>query len=80
MNRSLVIDHDALPETCSDAAHIPGCPCQAGGDAEFVTLPLNAMRCEVCGHRLDDMDGCDSCAADLEAFGWSDDPDDGGRR
>jgi len=32
-----------------------------------VTLPLNAMRCEVCGHRLDDMDGCDSCAADREA-------------
>lgn len=45
-----------------------------------VTVRLNAMRCEACGHRLDDMGGCDSCAADLEAFGWSDDPDDGGRR
>lgn len=29
-------------------------------------VPLNALRCVVCGHRLDDMDGCDGCAADLE--------------
>lgn len=35
---------------------------------EYVVVPLNAMRCSACGHRLDDMGGCDSCAADLEAL------------
>lgn len=41
----------------------------------FVKTRMNAMRCPVCGHRLDDMDGCDSCAADREAAeteGWDD--------
>jgi hypothetical protein len=33
----------------------------------FVSKMLNEMRCRVCGHRLDDMGGCDSCAADREA-------------
>lgn len=32
-----------------------------------VTKRLDAMRCVVCGHRLDGMAGCDSCTADREA-------------
>jgi hypothetical protein len=72
MNKALVIDHDinaigSCPDDDPAGTHVPGCPCRAGGDAEYVTLRLNAMRCVVCGHRLDDMDGCDSCAADREA-------------
>ena len=59
---------------CIEAGHVDGCPGREGGDHElkfvggpFVSLPMNAMRCVVCGHRLDDMGGCDSCAADIEA-------------
>lgn len=32
-----------------------------------ITKRLDAMRCVVCGHRLDGMSGCDSCAGDREA-------------
>jgi hypothetical protein len=78
-----VIDHDALPETCAEDGHIDGCPGRAGGDHEakfvggpFVSLPLNAMRCVVCGHRLDDMGGCDDCAGDREAAMWEASDDD----
>lgn len=51
-------------EQCHEDGHVDGCPGKAGGDHEYVKLPLNAMRCAVCGHRLDDMGGCDSCAFD----------------
>jgi len=66
------------PETCSEEGHVPGCAGAAGGEHEYVVTRkdvlrrLNAMRCEVCGHRLDDLGGCDSCAADREAQEWDD--------
>lgn len=59
---------------CRRLGHIDGCPGAAGGDHElkftggpFISKPLDATRCVVCGHRMDDMGGCDSCAADREA-------------
>ena len=58
-------------DVCSMLGHVPGCPGRAGGEHEFapvyVTKRMDAMRCIVCGHRLDEMGGCDSCAADREA-------------
>lgn len=60
--------------TCDIPGHVDGCPGYAGGDHElkfvggpFISKPLDAMRCRKCGHRMDDMYGCDSCAADREA-------------
>lgn len=70
-----VHDPEARGQMCSDDAHVKGCPCESGGDPEYVVLPLNAMRCVVCGHRLDDMGWCDGCMADKEAALWGDDDD-----
>ena len=67
-----MLTREALDER-ADAdctGHEPGCPGAVGGD--HVVLRMNAMRCTECGHRLDDMGGCDSCAADREAEGWMD--------
>jgi hypothetical protein len=73
----VLTDGETIP-TCPDD-HVPGCPGPFGGDHEYVVLPMNAMRCSDCGHRLDDMGGCDSCAADIEAAMtermWGDDDD-----
>ena len=52
MNRSLVYDHDALPEVCPED-HVPGCPGRAGGDHEY---RLSYLRCSECGDLLA-MDG-----------------------
>ena len=55
------------PEQCSEDGHVPGCAGAAGGEHEFIVKPLDATRCVECGHRLDEMGGCDSCTADREA-------------
>lgn len=67
----MAVDTFYDPEVCRERGHVDGCPGRAGGDHElafvggpFVSLPMNAMRCVVCGHRLDDMGGCDSCTSD----------------
>lgn len=70
---NLVIDNDALPETCSDAdprgSHVPGCPGMAGGDHEYVTAPLSMLRCDECGDLLDGYGACDIHGPlDIEAF------------
>lgn len=65
------------PEQCHETGHVDGCVGAAGGDHEmafvggpFISKPLDATRCVECGHRLDDMGGCDSCASDREAAEW----------
>jgi hypothetical protein len=59
MNAGLVIDHDALPEVCDQRdLHVPGCPCGAGGDPEYLTSALSMLRCSECGGLLDGFGRC----------------------
>jgi hypothetical protein len=43
-----VIDHDALPETCSEDGHIDGCPGRAGGEHELAFRYSRAPRTSWC--------------------------------